>query len=81
MTVMLDKQPEAYQSVFLEDGWAHQRYFGWKVALDHPGLRVLRSAARCSAVILCCSQKGGAVSSQSRQPCSKVEAAIGYNSS
>ena len=42
MTVMLDKQPEAYQSVFLEDGWAHQRYFGWKVVLDLPGLRVLR---------------------------------------
>lgn len=42
MTVTLDKQPEAYQSVFLEDGWAHQRYFGWKVVSDLPGLRVLR---------------------------------------
>jgi len=42
MMVLLDKQPEAYQSVFLEEGWAHQRYFGWKVVLDLPGLRVLR---------------------------------------
>lgn len=32
---------EAYQSIFLEDGWAHQRYFGWRVVLDQPGLRVL----------------------------------------
>ena len=62
MMVLLDKQPESYQSVFLEDGWAHQRYFGWKVALDLPGaLQVLLrvSAARCSVVILCCSQKEG----------------------
>jgi hypothetical protein len=30
-----------YRSIFLADDWAHQCYFGWRVALDEPGLRVL----------------------------------------
>ena len=34
--------PRAYRSIFLADGWAHQKYFGWSVAEDFPGLRVLR---------------------------------------
>jgi hypothetical protein len=38
---MNNGQREVYKSIFLEDGWAHQRYFGWKVILDQPGLRVL----------------------------------------
>lgn len=37
-----DSQPaRAYQSIFLADDWAHQRYFGWRVVEDLPGLRVL----------------------------------------
>lgn len=31
-----------YRSIFLEDDWAHQKYFGWRVVRDMPGLRVLR---------------------------------------
>src|SRR4051812_47054822 len=30
-----------YRSIFLADGWAHQKYFGWRVIADMPGLRVL----------------------------------------
>lgn len=30
-----------YRSIFLADDWAHQKYFGWKVAADLPGMRVL----------------------------------------
>lgn len=37
-----DTQPTpAYRSIFLADDWAHQRYFGWRVVEDRPGLRVL----------------------------------------
>lgn len=37
-----DSQPaHAYRSIFLADDWAHQRYFGWRVVEDLPGLRVL----------------------------------------
>jgi hypothetical protein len=32
----------AYRSIFLDDGWAHQKYFGWGLDEDLPGLRVLR---------------------------------------
>ena len=31
-----------YPSIFLEDDWMHQKYLGWTVAQDQPGLRVLR---------------------------------------
>ena len=62
MTVMLDKQPEPYQSVFLEDGWAHQRYFGWKVVLDQPGLRVLRKRRAIFSRYLMLLTKGGEAS-------------------
>ena len=62
MTVLLDKQPEVYQSVFLEDGWAHQRYFGWKVALDLPGLRVLRKRRAVFSRYLMLLTKGGELS-------------------
>lgn len=30
-----------YRSIFLSDEWAHQKYFGWQVKHDSPGLRVL----------------------------------------
>jgi hypothetical protein len=30
-----------YRSIFLAEDWAHQRYFGWRVVRDEPGLRVL----------------------------------------
>lgn len=30
-----------YRSIFLYDDWVHQRYFGWRVVADLPGLRVL----------------------------------------
>jgi hypothetical protein len=32
----------AYRSIFLHDGWAHQKYYGWSLTQDHPGLRVLQ---------------------------------------
>ncbi len=32
----------AYRSIFLEDGWALQKYHGWAVVQDQPGLRLLR---------------------------------------
>ena len=31
----------AYRSIFLADDWAHQTYFGWRVILDEPGIRIL----------------------------------------
>lgn len=31
-----------YRSIFLAEDWAHQRYFGWRVAYEAEGLRVLR---------------------------------------
>jgi Acetyltransferase (GNAT) domain len=34
----------AYRSIFLEDGWIHQKYFGWTVAQNRPGLRLLRKS-------------------------------------
>jgi hypothetical protein len=30
-----------YRSIFLSTDWAHQRYFGWDVVADEPGLRIL----------------------------------------
>lgn len=30
-----------YHSIFLDDDWAHQKYYGWNLIEDHPGLRVL----------------------------------------
>ena len=33
-----------YQSIFLEDGWAHQKYYGWRQIVSEPGLRVLTRA-------------------------------------
>jgi len=35
-------QTRVYRSIFLEDGWAHQKYFGWTVVEDLPGLRILQ---------------------------------------
>lgn len=32
-----------YRSIFLSDDWAHQKYFGWNVWRDAPGLRILAS--------------------------------------
>jgi len=32
----------AYRSIFLDDGWAHQAYYGWRVSEDLPGLRILQ---------------------------------------
>lgn len=37
-------QPSAYRSIFWEPDWAHQKYYGWRVESDAPGLRVLRKA-------------------------------------
>jgi hypothetical protein len=31
-----------YRSIFLSAGWAHQRYFGWNVVSDSPGIRLLQ---------------------------------------
>ena len=31
-----------YNSIFLDKNWAHQKYYGWRVVQDQPGLRVLR---------------------------------------
>jgi Acetyltransferase (GNAT) domain len=39
MTVSIRQRD--YRSIFLDDGWAHQKYFGWRVIEDRPGLRVL----------------------------------------
>jgi hypothetical protein len=36
-----DAAARAYRSIFLEEGWAHQKYYGWRLADDQPGLRVL----------------------------------------
>ena len=32
---------DAYRSIYLDEGWAHQRHYGWHVAHEAPGLRVL----------------------------------------
>ncbi len=34
----------SYTSIFLEDGWAHQKYYGWRVEANEPGFRVLTRA-------------------------------------
>jgi len=31
-----------YRSVFLDEDWAHQKYFGWSIAEERAGLRLLR---------------------------------------
>lgn len=42
MTNTGDSPRRVYRSIFLHDDWAHQKYFGWSVADDKPGLRVLK---------------------------------------
>jgi hypothetical protein len=37
-----DSSVRTYRSIFLDDGWAHQKYYGWCLAEDHSGLRVLQ---------------------------------------
>lgn len=39
MTAPVDASP--YRSIFLSRDWAHQKYFGWRVVEERPGLRVL----------------------------------------
>jgi hypothetical protein len=31
-----------YRSIFLANDWAHQKYLGWSVVADEPGLRILK---------------------------------------
>lgn len=31
-----------YRSIFLDEDWAHQKYFGWSIAEERAGLRLLR---------------------------------------
>ncbi len=38
--------PPSYRSIFLDEGWAHQKYLGWSQIEDHPGLRLLRKRRR-----------------------------------
>lgn len=33
---------DAYKSIFLEDDAPHQRYYGWRIAMDRRGLRLLQ---------------------------------------
>ena len=40
-SALLERVPERYRSPFLSDGWVHQKYLGWKLVADRPGLRVL----------------------------------------
>ena len=50
-----------YRSIFIDDDWAHQKYYGWNLIEDHPGLRVLerrRFALLRSLMLL---TKGGEV--------------------
>jgi len=42
MSTPAPDQLRIYHSIFFEEGWAHQKYYGWTVAEDMPGLRVLR---------------------------------------
>ncbi len=46
--------PRSYRSIFLADEWAHQLYFGWAIATDLPGIRVLqkRRGPVCRSLIL-----------------------------
>jgi hypothetical protein len=48
-----------YRSIFLDDGWAHQKYFGWTLAKDRPGLRVLRKKRLAFTRSLMLLSKGG----------------------
>ena len=41
MTEAAYSSKDSYRSIFLEDNWAHQKYYGWKVTRDLPGLRML----------------------------------------
>lgn len=36
-----DARGRTYSSIFLSPDWAHQKHFGWRVAAEEPGLRVL----------------------------------------
>lgn len=38
----MNAETRTYRSIFLDTGWAHQKYFGWRLAADRPGLRVLK---------------------------------------
>ena len=40
-SAQLESVPERYCSPFLSDGWVQQKYLGWKLVADRPGLRVL----------------------------------------
>jgi lipid II:glycine glycyltransferase (peptidoglycan interpeptide bridge formation enzyme) len=48
-----------YRSIFLDDGWAHQRYYGWCLTEDHPGLRVLQKKRLAFTRSLVLLTKGG----------------------
>jgi hypothetical protein len=38
----MNTDQRAYSSIFLDDGWAHQKYFGWKQIAEDAGFRILR---------------------------------------
>jgi len=37
-----DAPRRVYRSIFLDKDWAHQKYFGWSIAEERAGLRLLR---------------------------------------
>jgi hypothetical protein len=46
---------DRYRSIFLADDWVHQQYFGWSVARQAPGVRVLekrRGPVRRALILL-----------------------------
>ena len=55
MAVSSDAPRRVYRSIFLDEDWAHQKYFGWIIAEERAGLRLLRkkrSAFARSLVLL-----------------------------
>ena len=54
-----DSSVRTYRSIFLDDGWAHQKYYGWLLTEDHPGLRVLQKKRLAFTRSLILLTKGG----------------------
>lgn len=66
-----------YRSIFLDDSWAHQKYFNWGVVEDRTGLRVLRKRQSGFTRSLILLTKGGetALEESVRQSCGRIGAA------
>jgi len=48
MTQSAITHERAYPSIFLDDCWAHQKYFGWRLVEDRPGCACYKGSGSLS---------------------------------